>query len=198
MSVEPVTLALPKPIVTSWSADFRAGLERGPVPLQRCNACATLQGYPKPLCRNCGSRDLGWIVSSGDAVVYTWTTVVANPPTRLIAQLALHLGDRGSRRRGAFSRALRRCMPADPLRAAAARLVRATSRRSPATDVRRGRRMTAAQGEQQYDTAVKGVHVLGTDGVDLVLDDVGSAAGTPAAAAARWRSDQAVVGAGRG
>ena len=38
--------------------------------------------------------------------------------------------------------------------------------------------MTAAQGEQQYDRR-EGVHVLGTDGVDLVLDDVGSAAGTP-------------------
>ena len=87
MSVEPVTLALPKPIVTSWSAEFWAGLERGEFLLQRCNACATLQGYPKPLCRNCGSRDLGWIVSSGDAVVYTWTTVVANPPTRFIAEL---------------------------------------------------------------------------------------------------------------
>jgi uncharacterized OB-fold protein len=87
VTVEPIALPLPKPIVTSWSTEFWAGLERNEFLLQRCNACQTLQGYPKPLCRNCGSRDLGWIVSSGEAVVYTWTTVVANPPSPFVPEL---------------------------------------------------------------------------------------------------------------
>ena len=78
---------MPKPIVTSWSAEFWAGLKRGEFLLQRCNACEELQGYPKPLCHRCGSRDLGWIVSSGDAVVYSWTTVVANPPSPFVPEL---------------------------------------------------------------------------------------------------------------
>jgi hypothetical protein len=87
VTVEPVTQPLPKPVITSWSAEFWAGLDRGEFLLQRCNECGAFQGYPKPLCRQCGSRDLGWVVSSGEAVVYTWTTVVANPPTRFVAEL---------------------------------------------------------------------------------------------------------------
>jgi uncharacterized OB-fold protein len=77
----------PKPIVSHYSQEFWDGLERDEFLLQRCNACTSLQNYPKPICMVCGSTDLGWTPSSGRATVYTWTTMEANPPTPFVAQL---------------------------------------------------------------------------------------------------------------
>lgn len=87
MIAKPVGGELPKPVVPSWSEEFWAGLERGEFLLQRCNKCGALQGYPKPLCIRCANIDLGWLVSSGAATAYSWTTVVANPPTPFVAEL---------------------------------------------------------------------------------------------------------------
>ena len=39
------------------------------------------------MCRQCGSVDLGWQDSSGRGTVYTFTTVVANPPTPFVPEL---------------------------------------------------------------------------------------------------------------
>lgn len=43
--------------------------------VQRCADCAHAQFYPRPICLNCGSTRLPWIVASGRGVVYSCTTV---------------------------------------------------------------------------------------------------------------------------
>lgn len=87
MTIDSGSQAMPKPVISRWSEEFWAGLDRGEFLLQNCNECGTLQGYPKPRCKACGSTDLGWLPSSGTATVYSWTTVEANPPTPFIPDL---------------------------------------------------------------------------------------------------------------
>jgi uncharacterized OB-fold protein len=44
---------------------FWEGLQRGVVTLPRCTACDRLFFYPRPLCPECGSRELSWEEVSG-------------------------------------------------------------------------------------------------------------------------------------
>lgn len=48
--------------------------------LQRCAACGEVQHHPRHLCTSCGATDaLGWVESSGDGVVDTFTVVHRAP-----------------------------------------------------------------------------------------------------------------------
>ena len=55
---------------------FWDGLARGELRIQRCRSCGRFQHYPKVLCRNCQSDDLGDDAVSGRATLYTWTIAV--------------------------------------------------------------------------------------------------------------------------
>jgi uncharacterized OB-fold protein len=50
--------------------------------VRKCNACAEIHHYPRPFCPSCWSDDLEWLDASGDATLYTWSTVYMNdlPP----------------------------------------------------------------------------------------------------------------------
>jgi uncharacterized OB-fold protein len=78
----------PRPVSTDWSQEFwRALREDSSFLLQRCSACAEYAGYPKIFCPNCYSSDLTWAESTGRGVVYTFSTVAANPPSTFIEEL---------------------------------------------------------------------------------------------------------------
>jgi uncharacterized OB-fold protein len=55
---------------------FWDGIARGELRMQRCRSCGRFQHYPKVLCRNCQSDDLGDDAVSGRATLYTWTVAV--------------------------------------------------------------------------------------------------------------------------
>jgi uncharacterized OB-fold protein len=55
---------------------FWDGIARGELRMQRCRNCGRFQHYPKVLCRNCQSDDLGDDAVSGRATLYTWTIAV--------------------------------------------------------------------------------------------------------------------------
>ncbi len=50
--------------------------------LRRCNSCDAVHHYPRPFCPSCWSDDVEWIEASGQATLYTWSTVHMNdlPP----------------------------------------------------------------------------------------------------------------------
>ncbi len=50
--------------------------------LRRCNSCSAVHHYPRPFCPSCWSDDVAWIEASGQATLYTWSTVHMNdlPP----------------------------------------------------------------------------------------------------------------------
>ena len=80
--------AQPRPVPTDWSRRFWTALhDDGVFLLQRCDACGEFVGYPKIFCPHCYSDNLGWHVASGRGVVYTYSTVTANPPSTFLDEL---------------------------------------------------------------------------------------------------------------
>lgn len=77
----------PVPLPTTWSQRFWDSLGEGQFLLQRCGDCAEYQGYPKVFCTSCYSDNLEWVESSGLGTVYTYTTIVANPPSAFAEDL---------------------------------------------------------------------------------------------------------------
>jgi uncharacterized protein len=59
--------------------------------LQRCERCGHVQHYPRSLCTQCGSDELGWQDASGEGTVYSYTVVhrppVAVPPAPYVVAL---------------------------------------------------------------------------------------------------------------
>jgi uncharacterized OB-fold protein len=65
--------------------------------VQRCNACAHHQHYPRGICTSCGGADLGFVESSGRATVYSYTVVHRAPhpafaPPYVVALVRLEEG----------------------------------------------------------------------------------------------------------
>lgn len=54
---------------------FWEGAVRGEFLLQRCEACASHQFYPRPFCLSCGSDALVWTATAGLGTVYSRTVV---------------------------------------------------------------------------------------------------------------------------
>ncbi len=71
------TKPLPRPTVSSqpfWDAAKRHELQ-----IQRCQSCGAVLFYPREVCSECLSSDLGWIRASGRGTVYSYT--IAQAPT---------------------------------------------------------------------------------------------------------------------
>jgi uncharacterized OB-fold protein len=64
----------PTPAIGRDSTFFWDGVEAGELRIGQCNACKTLHHPPQPICRSCQSTDMGWTVSSGKGVVYSFVT----------------------------------------------------------------------------------------------------------------------------
>jgi hypothetical protein len=54
-------------------------LRAGEIKIQQCNACGAHVFYPRVVCTSCGSGDLAWVDISGDATVYSATTISEKP-----------------------------------------------------------------------------------------------------------------------
>jgi acetyl-CoA acetyltransferase/uncharacterized OB-fold protein len=64
------------PLLRDWNRFFWTSGEDGRLRFQSCSACTRLQHPPTPVCRSCGSGDLGVRAVSGRAVVHGHTTNV--------------------------------------------------------------------------------------------------------------------------
>ena len=64
----------PTPAIGRDSKFFWDGVEASELRIGQCNACKTLHHPPQPICRSCQSTDMGFAVSSGKGVVYSFVT----------------------------------------------------------------------------------------------------------------------------
>jgi uncharacterized OB-fold protein len=69
----PSQLPTPAPAVVPETEAYWAATAEGKLVLPRCAACDTVIWYPKGICTECGSLDIGWVEATGEGVVYTFT-----------------------------------------------------------------------------------------------------------------------------
>lgn len=72
--------------------DFRDGLARGELLIQRCNGCDQLNMYPRYACPHCQSDDLGWQRASGAGILMSFTILRVGAPEGFEQDLPYALG----------------------------------------------------------------------------------------------------------
>ena len=63
------------PTVVDVDKEFWYGLKENKLLLQKCLDCNRVQFFPRPLCVNCFSTNLGWEESKGMGTIYSLTLV---------------------------------------------------------------------------------------------------------------------------
>jgi uncharacterized OB-fold protein len=71
---------------------YRAGLARGELLIQSCNACGTKIMYPRHRCIACQSDDLGFVPASGVGTLHSYTVIRAVPPRGFEADVPYAVG----------------------------------------------------------------------------------------------------------
>lgn len=69
----------PLPSPDEVSGTYWQGSRQGKLLLQKCRKCGTYQTFPRVLCYKCLSDDLGWVQSSGQGTVYSFSTIYRAP-----------------------------------------------------------------------------------------------------------------------
>lgn len=72
--------------------DFRAGLVRGELLIQRCEDCSGLNLYPRYACPFCQSENLGWQAAGGRGILHTHTVQRLGSPEGFADELPFGLG----------------------------------------------------------------------------------------------------------
>jgi hypothetical protein len=72
--------------------EFRAGLERGELLLQKCSDCSKLNMYPRHACPHCQSLSLGWQKAKGKGVLHSFTVLRVGAPEGFDIDLPYALG----------------------------------------------------------------------------------------------------------
>jgi uncharacterized OB-fold protein/acyl dehydratase len=62
----------PQPAINQDNAFFWEGASQHELRIQRCLGCSALDSPPGPLCHRCGSFEMGWVVASGRASLYSF------------------------------------------------------------------------------------------------------------------------------
>ncbi len=66
----------PIPVTQPWTTEFWKAAKDGKLMVQHCRACGANIFFPKKVCPECWSDDLGWIQSCGRAKVYTYSVMM--------------------------------------------------------------------------------------------------------------------------
>ncbi len=72
--------------------EFRAGLTRGELLLQKCNDCNGINMYPRHACPHCQSLSLGWQKAGGRGVLHSYTVLRVGAPEGFDIDLPYALG----------------------------------------------------------------------------------------------------------
>jgi len=66
----------PIPAMQPWTKEFWKATKKGKLLIQHCQACNSHIFFPKKVCPECWSDNLGWQEANGKAKVYTYTTML--------------------------------------------------------------------------------------------------------------------------
>jgi uncharacterized protein len=72
--------------------EFRNGLTRGELLLQKCESCGKLNMYPRYACPHCQSQSLGWKRASGHGTLHSFTVLRIGAPAGFEVDLPYALG----------------------------------------------------------------------------------------------------------
>jgi uncharacterized OB-fold protein len=72
--------------------EFRSGLMRGELLLQKCESCGKLNMYPRYACPFCQSQLLGWKKASGRGTLHSFTVLRMGAPAGFEGDLPYALG----------------------------------------------------------------------------------------------------------
>jgi uncharacterized OB-fold protein len=73
-------------------SEFREGLARGELLIQKCNECSRLNMYPRYACPYCQSQSLGWQRASGQGVLHSFTVLRLGAPEGFEEELPYAVG----------------------------------------------------------------------------------------------------------
>jgi len=73
-------------------SEFRDGLAKGELLVQKCDACGKLNMYPRFACPHCQSEKLGWQKSAGKGVLHSFAVLRAGAPEGFEGDLPYALG----------------------------------------------------------------------------------------------------------
>jgi uncharacterized protein len=73
-------------------AEFREGLARGDLLIQKCIECSRLNMYPRYACPYCQSQSLGWQRASGRGVLHSFTVLRLGAPEGFERELPYAIG----------------------------------------------------------------------------------------------------------
>ncbi|HWG16184.1 MAG TPA: Zn-ribbon domain-containing OB-fold protein [Streptosporangiaceae bacterium] len=62
----------PVPVPTPETQPFWDGCAAGELRIQRCTDCGKPYFYPRPVCPDCGSKNVEWFTASGRATLYSY------------------------------------------------------------------------------------------------------------------------------
>lgn len=70
------------PTIEPETQPFWDALREGRLLIGKCNSCAKMHYYPRPMCPHCWSEAVEMVPASGKGTLYTWSTVFVNdlPP----------------------------------------------------------------------------------------------------------------------
>jgi uncharacterized OB-fold protein len=66
----------PIPEIQPWTEGFWKGTKQHKLLIQECQDCKAKIFYPKKVCSECWSPNLGWIEANGKGKVYTFTVML--------------------------------------------------------------------------------------------------------------------------
>jgi hypothetical protein len=72
--------------------EFREGLARGELLIQKCHECSRLNMYPRYACPHCQCEALGWQRASGRGVLHSFTVLRVGAPDGFEDELPYALG----------------------------------------------------------------------------------------------------------
>ncbi len=72
--------------------EFREGLARGNLLIQKCIECSRLNMYPRHACPYCQSQSLGWQRASGRGVLHSFTVLRLGAPEGFESELPYAIG----------------------------------------------------------------------------------------------------------
>jgi uncharacterized protein len=78
--------------VDTMTDEFRQGLTRGELLVQKCLDCGALTMYPKYACPSCQSERLGWTPSPGRGILHSYTVMRLGAPIGFEDDLPYALG----------------------------------------------------------------------------------------------------------
>ncbi|WOH38898.1 Zn-ribbon domain-containing OB-fold protein [Thalassotalea fonticola] len=81
----------PLPAISPESKPFWDAVQEDKLLVQHCNSCDTNIFYPRRVCPECWSKDIGWVEANGTGTIYSITTTYLGTTSEFTKELPIHV-----------------------------------------------------------------------------------------------------------